>query len=69
MKIIRTTYRGGRPIQIQDHGVAFVVVYPDLKNPGYNREKVFSKTIGGHAWNNAQKFAKKQREEAVIEEA
>tara|TARA_R110002020_G_scaffold114992_2_gene264492 strand:+ start:653 stop:868 length:216 start_codon:yes stop_codon:yes gene_type:complete len=59
MKIIRTKYNDFGPVQIQDHGSAFVVSYPSTHpdTRGYQKEEKFSKAIGSNAWNKAQKFA------------
>ena len=58
MRIVRTKYSEHGPVQIQDHGTAFLVSYPALEpeNAGYQREKIFDKTSAG-AWNKAQHFA------------
>jgi len=61
MRIIQTKYTEHGPVQIQDHGSAFLVSYPDKNNPGYQREKTFTKAIGADAWNNAQAFAAEKR--------
>ena len=62
MKKIQTKYNARGPIQIQDHGSAFLVSYPDHKNPGYQREKLFDKIVPD-AWNRAQAFAAEKRRE------
>tara|TARA_Y100000401_G_scaffold98635_1_gene86527 strand:+ start:1955 stop:2149 length:195 start_codon:yes stop_codon:yes gene_type:complete len=61
MRIIQTKYTEHGPVQIQDHGSAFLVSYPDKNNPGYQREKTFTKAIGADAWNDAQAFAAEKR--------
>ena len=61
MRIIQTKYTEHGPVQIQDHGSAFLVSYPDQNNPGCQREKTFTKAIGADAWNNAQAFAAEKR--------
>ena len=61
MRIIQTKFTEHGPVQIQDHGSAFLVSYPDKNNPGYQREKTFTKAIGAAAWNNAQAFAAQKR--------
>tara|TARA_R110000751_G_scaffold268630_1_gene368366 strand:- start:111 stop:338 length:228 start_codon:yes stop_codon:yes gene_type:complete len=59
MKIMRTIYNeNGEATQIQDHGAAYMVIYPDTKKPNFSREKIFSKAIGSNAWDKAQQFAK-----------
>jgi len=59
MKIMRTSYnQNGEATQIQDHGTSYMVIYPDINNPNFSREKIFSKAIGSNAWNKAQQFAK-----------
>tara|TARA_R110000824_G_scaffold7526_1_gene34104 strand:- start:450 stop:677 length:228 start_codon:yes stop_codon:yes gene_type:complete len=59
MKIMRTIYNeNGEATQIQDHGAAYMVIYPDTNKPNLSREKIFSKAIGSNAWNKAQQFAK-----------
>ena len=66
MKIISTKYNDFGPVQLQDHGSAFVVSYPSTHpdTKGYQKEEKFSKTIGSNAWIKAQKFAaEKAREE------
>tara|TARA_Y100001938_G_scaffold135578_1_gene197399 strand:- start:433 stop:651 length:219 start_codon:yes stop_codon:yes gene_type:complete len=57
MRIIQTKFNEHGPVQIQDHGSAFLVSYPDQNNLGYQREKTFTKVIGADAWNRAQAFA------------
>ncbi|MGZ0246589.1 MAG: hypothetical protein ACKVH1_11635 [Alphaproteobacteria bacterium] len=59
MKIIETNYNEFGPVQIQDHGSAYVVLYPasEAENKGFNREETFSKSIGNKALNQARKFA------------
>jgi hypothetical protein len=59
MKIMQTWYSESGPVQIQDHGLAFVVSYPATEESlrGCQREKVFGKGIGFGAWNLAQGFA------------
>ena len=66
MKIIQTKFNKLGPIQIQDHGTAFIVSYPSTnqQSKGSNFEKVFNKVIGSNAWNQAQQFA---AEQTVIE--
>ena len=61
MKIMQTTFNKLGPIQIQDHGIAFIVSYPSAEHRGYNIEKIFNKGGGEHAWNNARSFAALQR--------
>lgn len=61
MRIIQTKHNEHGPVQIQDHGSAFLVSYPDRNNPGHQREKTFSKAIGADAWNDAQAFAAKKQ--------
>ena len=61
MKIIKTFFNKHGAIQVQDHGEAFLVSYPDINKAGYSKEKNFSKSIGGSAWNDAQKFAAESR--------
>lgn len=63
MKIVKTFFNDHGAIQIQDHGAAFVVSYPDTRRVGYFNEKKFNKHIGGTAWNDAQKFAAEKRRE------
>ena len=59
MKIMRTSYnQNGEATQIQDHGAAYMVIYPDSDNSNFSREKIFPKAIGSNAWNKAQQFAK-----------
>ena len=58
MKIMRTTYNQDGEVTIQDHGTAYMVIYPDSDNSNFSREKIFSKAIGSNAWNKAQQFAK-----------
>jgi|TARA_R110002126_G_scaffold231506_1_gene376111 hypothetical protein len=59
MKIMRTIYNeNGEATQIQDHGAAYMVIYPDTNKPNLSREKIFSKAIGSNAWDKAQQFAK-----------
>tara|TARA_R100001163_G_scaffold20942_1_gene18011 strand:- start:83 stop:301 length:219 start_codon:yes stop_codon:yes gene_type:complete len=67
MKIIRTKFNDFGPVQIQDHGSAFVVSYPSTHadTKGYQKEKKFPKTIGGNAWNDAQKFAAEKGREKI----
>tara|TARA_R110000765_G_scaffold352019_1_gene441975 strand:+ start:255 stop:452 length:198 start_codon:yes stop_codon:yes gene_type:complete len=64
MKIIQTTFNELGPIQIQDHGIAFIVSYPSTEHKGSNFEKVFTKAIGSNAWNKARSFAASQKGEA-----
>tara|TARA_R110000824_G_scaffold11224_3_gene48627 strand:- start:3226 stop:3441 length:216 start_codon:yes stop_codon:yes gene_type:complete len=64
MKIIKTFFNQYGAIQIQDHGAAFLVSYPDINNAGFTKEKIFNKYIGDTAWNDAQKFAARKRMEA-----
>lgn len=45
MNIKQTTFNKKGPIQIQDHGQAYIVSYPS-EQAGYQREKVFNKAIG-----------------------
>ena len=68
MRIIQTKHNQHGPVQIQDHGSAFLVSYPDKNNPGYQREKIFTKVIGApllalkaDAWNRAQAYAAEKR--------
>lgn len=63
MKIIQTTFNELGPIQIQDHGIAFIVSYPatNQQQNGSNFEKVFNKGIGSNAWNQARRFAAEKR--------
>jgi hypothetical protein len=61
MKIIKTFFNKHGAIQVQDHGEAFLVSYPDINNAGYSKEKIFSKGIGRSTWNDAQKFAAEKR--------
>ena len=61
MRIIQTKYTEYGPVQIQDHGSAFIVSYPDQNNPGFQREKTFTKVIGADAWNRAQAYAAEKR--------
>ena len=61
MKISKTFFNHRGAIQIQDHGEAFLVSYPDITNAGCTREKTFSKHIASTAWNDAQKFASEKR--------
>ena len=65
MKIISTKYNDFGPVQLQDHGSAFVVSYPSTHadTRGYQKEKKFSKAIGSNAWNDAQKFAAEKAKE------
>jgi hypothetical protein len=65
MKIIQTWYSEAGLVQIQDHGLAFVVSYPATGESlrGCQREKVFSKGIGFGAWNLARRFAAACRRE------
>jgi len=67
MKIVKTFFNAYGAIQIQDHGAAFVVSYPDTKRAGYFNEKKFNKHIGGTAWNDAQKFAAGKRRKNEVE--
>ena len=55
MRIIQTQLTDFGAVQIQDHGVAFLVVYPATEPEvrGWNREKTFDKK----SWNAAQMFA------------
>ena len=64
MKIIKTFFNQYGAIQIQDHGTAFIVLYPDITRTGYSKEETFNKHIGSTAWNDAQKFAARKRMEA-----
>ena len=64
MKIMQTKYNETGPIQIQDHGVAFLVSYPATER-GYQLEKVFSKVTDSNAWNKAQKFAAEKLNEGT----
>ena len=50
MKIIKTFFNQYGAIQIQDHGAAFLVSYPDINNAGFTKEKIFNKYIGGTAF-------------------
>jgi len=61
MKAIQTKFTEHGPVQIQDHGSAFLVSYPDQNNPGYRRERTFTKVIGADAWNCAQAYAAEKR--------
>ena len=61
MNIKQTTFNKKGPIQIQDHGEAYIVSYPS-EQAGYQREKVFSKGIGFKAWQAARSFAKEMKE-------
>ena len=61
MKIMQTTFNKKGSIQIQDHGSAYVVLYPAPEHKGYNVEKVFTKAIGSNAWNEARSFAASQK--------
>jgi hypothetical protein len=61
MRIIQTKHNQHGPVQIQDHGSAFLVSYPDRNNVGYQRERIFTKAIGADAWNNAQAYAAEKR--------
>ena len=61
MNIKQTTFNKNGPIQIQDHGEAYIVSYPS-EQAGYQREKVFNKAIGANAWQQARSFAKEMRE-------
>ena len=65
MKILKTFFNNYGAVQIQDHGAAFLVSYPDIKNAGYRKEKTFNKHIHSTAWNDAQKFAAKKLREAA----
>ena len=56
MKILKTKFNGAGVVQIQDHGTAFIVSFPSTVK-GCQKEEIFSKNIGGNAWNKAQKFA------------
>ena len=60
MRIVQTKFTEHGPVQIQDHGSAFLVSYPDQNNPGYQREKTFDK-IFPTAWNDAQAYAAEKR--------
>tara|TARA_B110000046_G_scaffold137131_1_gene143406 strand:+ start:113 stop:328 length:216 start_codon:yes stop_codon:yes gene_type:complete len=61
MNIKQTTFNKKGPIQIQDHGQAYIVSYPS-EQAGYQREKVFNKAIGANAWQAARSFAKEMKE-------
>ena len=65
MKILKTFFNNYGAVQIQDHGAAFLVSYPDINNAGYTKEKKFNKHINSTAWNDAQKFAAKKLREAA----
>tara|TARA_R110000824_G_scaffold11910_2_gene52355 strand:- start:1120 stop:1335 length:216 start_codon:yes stop_codon:yes gene_type:complete len=62
MNIKQTTYNNKGPIQIQDHGLAYLVSYPS-DQAGFQREKVFNKAIGANAWQEARAFAKEKKKD------
>jgi len=63
MKIMQSKWNGLGNVQIQDHGSAYVVSYPaaNQQQNGSNFEKVFNKSIGSNAWNQARRFAAEKR--------